>query len=88
MNGSNKKLLDFWATWCQPCKAMAAVIEELEKDFAGQIYKFDIDVHQDMVNKYDILSVPTYLLTDKNDKEIKRFVGVTPKETLEKALRD
>lgn len=84
MNGSNKKLLDFWAPWCGPCRTMTPVIEELEKEFTVE----KIDVNEDEVKAavYNVMSIPTYVVME-GDKEVARFNGITSKEVLEKALR-
>lgn len=84
MNGSNKKLLDFWAPWCGPCRTMTPVIEELEKEFTVE----KIDVNEDEVKAavYNVMSIPTYVVME-GDKEVARFNGITSREILEKALR-
>lgn len=81
------KLLDFWATWCGPCKFMAPIIEDLEKELAGkvEIEKIDVDQNQEMAQKYGVMSIPTYVVL-KDDKEVGRIIGATSKDNLIKTL--
>lgn len=81
------KLLDFWATWCGPCKFMEPIIDELEKELAGkvEIEKINVDEKQDMAAKFGVMSIPTYVVM-KDDKEVERIIGATSKENLLKSL--
>lgn len=83
------KLLDFWASWCGPCKVMHPVIEEIEKEFAGKIEveKVNVDApeSQAMVAKYQVMAMPTYFIT-KNDDVVEQFVGAQSKGTLVAAI--
>lgn len=87
MNGSNKKLLDFYAVWCLPCKQMNPTIEYLKREFSDIVEKIDIDKDDERVQQYGVMSVPTYIILD-NDKEVARFIGVTSKDKLIGALRE
>ena len=83
INGTKPVLVDFYATWCGPCKMMHPVIEELGKelDGEGRVLTIDIDKNEKLTNKYRIQSVPTFILF--KDGEIKwRVSGVTDKNTL------
>ena len=61
-------LLDFWAEWCGPCKMMNPVIDELEKEYPDlKIVKIDIDADAEMVQRYNIKSVPTYILEEDGE---------------------
>jgi thioredoxin 1 len=80
-------LVDFWATWCAPCRAIAPAVEELATQFKGQVKvaKMDIDNNQDTPQQYGIRSIPT-LLVFKGGKVVDQIVGAVPKARLEAAL--
>ena len=83
-------LVDFWATWCAPCRAIAPALEELATQYKGQvkIAKVDIDENNDIAQTYGIRSIPT-LLMFKGGKEIERLVGATRaklEDSIKKAL--
>ena len=73
------EVIDFWATWCGPCKLMNPILDEVEKENPGlTITRIDIDSDKDMVTKYNIQSVPTYIIL-KDGKEVDRIIGAKPK---------
>lgn len=78
-------LVDFFATWCGPCKTMGPVIEEIANEYDGKVKvgKLDIDENPNMVSKYQIMSVPT-MIVFKNGEPVKTFVGLTEKEDIVK----
>ncbi len=59
-------VVDFWAPWCGPCRAVAPILEELERDAGGRVAfgKLDIDEHQTWASRYGVLSIPTVILFD------------------------
>jgi thioredoxin 1 len=69
-------LVDFWATWCGPCKAIAPVVEQIATDFKGKVKvgKMDIDKHQVVAQKFNIRSIPT-LLVFKGGKVVDTVIG-------------
>ena len=85
---SGVMLVDFWATWCMPCKMMAPVLNNLSEDLTGNasVGKLDVDQNQAASAKYGVRSIPTLVLF-KNGKEINRFVGVKTKDFLLKEIR-
>lgn len=80
-------VIDFWATWCGPCLAIAPIIESLADDYAGKalVGKLDVDENQEAAMKYNVRSIPTILFI-KNGEVKDRQVGVTTKEKLQQKI--
>lgn len=80
-------LVDFYAEWCAPCKAMAPIIEELSNEMKGKVAfgKIDVDKNEESRNKYGVMSVPT-LIIFSSGKLVDRIVGLFPKEMIKKRL--
>lgn len=81
-------LVDFWATWCAPCRAIAPSLEELATQYKGQvkIAKVDVDENQQIAQQFGIRSIPT-LLVFKGGKVVEQLVGAVPKAKLEDSLK-
>ncbi|WP_257456201.1 thioredoxin [Archangium lipolyticum] len=81
-------LVDFWATWCAPCRAIAPAVAELATQYKGKVKvaKVNIDDNQDTPQQYGIRSIPT-LLVFKGGKVVEQIVGAVPKAKLEAALQ-
>ncbi len=73
-------LVDFWASWCMPCKMLAPVINEVaeEVDGTAKIGKLNIEEQKELASRFSVRSIPTLILFKKG-KEVKRFVGVKTK---------
>lgn len=84
---ASAEVIDFYATWCGPCKALAPMLEQLEKKYSGKIKftRVDVDEQPDVAQKYNIEAMPTlvYLV---NGKEVNRTVGLLDMPTLEQNL--
>ena len=81
-------LVDFWATWCAPCRAIAPVLEELSGTYKGKVKfaKVNIDDNQQTPQQYGVRSIPTLLLF-KGGKVVEQIVGAVPKAKLDEALK-
>ena len=80
-------LLDFWATWCGPCKRLGPIIEEIAADYDGKaiVGKCDIEENDDLTDKFGIMNVPTVVFL-KDGKEVDRVVGLAMKNVYQEKL--
>ena len=76
-------LVDFWAEWCGPCKALVPTLEQISDDFAGRlkVTKVNIDDHPGLATRYDIISIPTLILFKDGEPAV-RIIGAKPKGQL------
>jgi thioredoxin 1 len=76
-------LVDFWAEWCGPCKAIGPDVEQIAAEYAGKakVYKLNVDNDSDIAIKYNVMSIPVLMLF-KGGKEVERIVGRVPKQQI------
>lgn len=81
-------LVDFYATWCGPCKMMHPIIETVESEHNNiKVIKVDVDQHEDLAREYGVMSIPTLCLM-KNGEIVEKNIGFTPQEELERWLKN
>ncbi len=80
-------LVDFWATWCPPCRALAPTMDAVAAEYAGKakIVKIDIDEEPEIADRYGIRSIPTLILFKDGDK-VNEMVGAYPKDAIARLI--
>jgi thioredoxin 1 len=86
---SGTSLVDFWASWCMPCRMQGPIIDSVAEKINGKanICKLNVDDYGDIAGKYGVMSIPT-LIIFKNGDPVKQFVGVQSEDVLLKALEN
>ena len=81
-------LVDFWATWCGPCRMMAPVFDEAADELSGEavLGKVNVDEQPELASVYGVMSIPT-IICFKNGAEVKRAAGARPKQEIKELLR-
>ena len=87
VNAAPLAMVDFWATWCGPCKMMGSIVEKLAGEYDGKalVAKVDTDEEADLAEKFEVSTIPTLVFL-KNGAEFDRKIGVTPEAALREVL--
>lgn len=87
LKSDKKVLVDFFATWCGPCKMLSPVLEETSKNYVGKVdfYKVDIDKDMELAKNYGVMSVPTVCIFE-NGKVVNKSIGFIDEDEIENLL--
>jgi len=88
LKSSEPVLLDFWAPWCGPCRRMAPILDEIEKDLPGKVKvgKLNVDENPELANQFQVMSIPT-LMVFKGGQVVEKIIGLTAKPELLQVLQ-
>ncbi len=82
-------VIDFWATWCGPCRRVAPLIEQLAQEYADKVNigKCNVEESEDLATQFGVTSIPTIVFLDSNAQLVGRIVGAQSKATIEEEIK-
>jgi len=80
-------VVDFWATWCRPCKMFSPILEEIATENSIWIAKIDVDQNPESARKYEVVSIPTTIVFEKG-VPVKKIIGAKPKHQMLEELKE
>lgn len=86
LNSSGVVLLDFFASWCGPCRMIAPILEEVEEELDIKVFKMDVDECENVPREYGVMSIPTVCIF-KDGKFQEKFLGFRQKEEIEDIIK-
>jgi len=89
LDSSVPVIVDFWASWCMPCKMLMPVIHQLDKEYQGRckIARLNVDLDVEFATRFHVMNIPTIIFF-KDGKEYTRIIGVASKDTIVKKLEE
>ena len=89
LEGDKPVFVDFWATWCGPCRMVGPIVEQLADEYEGQVVfaKVDVDEEPDLARRYQIYSIPNMIIF-KDGEIAEQIVGARPKAMLDEKIRE
>ena len=87
LHGQGIAVVDFWAPWCGPCRAIAPVLDEIAEEYKGKVKvaKINVDENRKLAGNHGVMSIPTMILF-KNGKPLDKIIGLVPKERLKELM--